>query len=72
MVLNKKGIIQNGKYKDWKITVLYDEKDTGGYYVLIWSPQNNVGFDDWFDNYKDAEKFVLNEYDIVWTNQEYK
>ena len=44
---------------------------SGGYYVNIWSEMDNVGYDDWFEDYEKMKLFVESEYIIEWTDKDY-
>jgi len=71
MILNKLGKILEGKYKGWRIAIQDDTAVSGGYYVNIWSEMDNVGYDDWFEDYEKMKLFVESEYIIEWTDKDY-
>ena len=70
MIFNKKGIILEGDYKNWWI-VAYEDADTGGYYLVIWSENGNEGYDDWFEHKYELEEFFQHNYVVKWTNKDY-
>jgi hypothetical protein len=53
------GFINSGKKAGFYIKVLFDEKDTGGYYFLTCKNKNFTGevFDAWFEDYIKLEKY---------------
>ena len=70
MIFNKKGKIVEGKYKDWEIVALEDD-ETGGYYLIIWSEKDNIGYDNWFERFDEMEKFFKENYVVEWTEHDY-
>jgi len=72
LIFNKIGVILNGKTKGWNITIQDDtEGETGGYYILEWSSEDdNKGFDNWYENIENL-LFNLTGREIDWTNQDY-
>ena len=71
MVTNKKGKILNGQYVNWEIAIQDDTAETGGYYVLVWSEKDNLGYDDWFESFDEMATFVNKEYIVEWTDHDY-
>ena len=70
MIFNNKGKIVEGKYKYWEIVALEDD-ETGGYYLIIWSEKDNIGYDNWFERFDEMEKFFKENYVVEWTEHDY-
>ena len=63
--IDVKGVILNGKYRNWSILIQNDSESTGGYLILI--NNKDVGFDDWVKNKDDISKYLHeSEMEIKW------
>jgi hypothetical protein len=64
--IGKKGLIKSGDYEGWHVTIQDDAENSGGYLVLIQSPDksNPIGYDDWVENKEYLNKYIR---DSNWT-----
>jgi hypothetical protein len=59
--INSKAKILNGKYTNWDIIIEYNSESTGGYYVLISNPSDSEGYDNWFEDIEQVERYITFE-----------
>jgi hypothetical protein len=59
--INSKAKILNGKYANWDIIIEHDSESTAGYYVLISNPSDSEGYDNWFEEIEEVERYIASE-----------
>lgn len=68
--LNTKGCILNGEFKDWHIFIEVLDKEEGPYLILLTSPDNAKGYDDWIENIQNLENYFYEaKWDILWLDE---
>lgn len=55
--IETKGLILNGEFKNWHIFIQDLDKGKGAYLILLTSPDNLKGYDDWVENFKNLEGY---------------
>jgi hypothetical protein len=66
--INRVGtIIRGDAYAGWKIRVEKEQRDSGGYLILIWSEASDQGFDGWVGSAEELEPYFREAgWDIRW------
>lgn len=71
MRIKTKGRILEGKYKNWHIFIQDDTENTGGYLILLSSPNESEGYDDWVENWQSLEGYFREaNWKIQWLEDE--
>ena len=52
------GKITSGSNEGWSVNIVDDSENTGGLLILISSPDNSLGYDDWVANQQSLEKYL--------------
>jgi len=63
------GKILEGKYTGW--TIVLEKEDEDSYYAIIWSQNEDCGYDDWFESFDRLKQFIEENYVIEWTDEIY-
>jgi len=50
--IETKGIILDGEFANWHIFIQDLSEGKGDYLILLTSPDNSEGFDDWVENFQ--------------------
>jgi hypothetical protein len=65
--VGRKGTVKNGKHVGFTVRIDNDQKNTGGYLILLENEYSTEGFDYWVKTEKDLEQFFYeSEWIIEW------
>jgi len=65
-----KGLILNGEFKDWHIFIEDLNKGEGAYLILLTSPDDTKGYDDWVENFQSLEGYLHEtKWKIIWLDE---
>jgi len=68
--IETKGLILSGEFKNWHIFVEDLNKGEGAYLILLTSPDNSKGYDDWVENIQSLEGYFKEaNWNILWQNE---
>lgn len=66
--IETKGLILDGEFKDWHIFIKDLDNGQGSYLILLTSPDDCQGYDDWIENFQNLESyFKETNWNILWT-----
>lgn len=63
ILLNQYGDIRSGRMQGFRIKVVHDTEDTGGYYVFY--EKDAEGYDDWYPDLQSVENAFM-KMDVNW------
>ncbi|NNM44260.1 MAG: hypothetical protein HKM07_07965 [Chlamydiae bacterium] len=68
--IEAKGSILEGEFKNWNIFVKDINNGKGAYLILLTSPDNSKGYDDWVKNFHDLEGYFKEaNWKILWLDE---
>lgn len=64
------GIVLNGEFKNWNIFIEGLDNRNGAYLILLTSPDNLTGYDDWVQNFHSLEGYFKEaKWEIRWESK---